>query len=100
MSNAHLPATLGWMSYQFKLWLGLRYGIATLATPLAAANTVLEGLEYRMLSFLGVNRNINRGWQTLPRAFGGVGLFIFAVEHMIVWAGMLLLHCGVPSLMG
>ena len=100
MSNAHLPATLGWMLYRFKLWSGLRYGIATLATPLATAHTVLEGLEYKMLSFLGVNRNINWGWQTLPRAFGGVGLFIFAVEHMIVWAGMLLLHCGVPSLMG
>ena len=59
MSNAHLPATLGWMLYRFKLWSGLRYGIATLATPLDAAHTVLEGLEYKMLSFLGVNRNIN-----------------------------------------
>ena len=53
-----------------------------------------------MLSFLGVNRNINRGWRTLPRAFGGVGLLSFAVEQMIAWAGMLLQHFGVPSLLG
>jgi hypothetical protein len=31
MINEHLPACLGWIAYKFKLWLGIRYSLATLA---------------------------------------------------------------------
>ena len=98
--NAHLPSHLNWMSYRFKLWAGIRYGIGTLATPLVAADKVLDAFHFEMLSFLGVNRHIKKGWRTLPRAFGGVGLYSFAIEQMICWLNMLLQHFGVPSVLG
>ena len=49
------------MSYRLKLWPGIRYGIATLATPLKTASSLLDVWDYKMLSFLGVNRHIKRG---------------------------------------
>ena len=100
MSNAHLPWGLAWMSYRLKLWPGIRYGIATLATPLKTAATLLDSWDFKMLSFLGVNRHIKKGWRRLPRAFGGVGLLSFPIEQLIAWVGMLLQHFGVPSILG
>ncbi len=37
MTNGHLPAKLGWVANRFKLLLGVRYGLATLAMPLKIA---------------------------------------------------------------
>ena len=99
-TNGHLPARFAWVSYKFKLWPGMRYGLATLATPLRVAQGLLRGVERSMLPFLGVNRNIKRGWRTLPRAFGGVGLLSFPVEQMICWLNMIVQHFGVPSTLG
>jgi len=98
--NAHLPSHLNWMSYRFKFWAGIRYGIGTLSTPLSVADKVLNAFHFEMLSFLGVNRHIKRGWRTLPRTFGGVGLLSFSIEQMICWLNMLLQHFGVPSTLG
>ena len=98
--NGHLPTKYAWVSYRFKLWPGLRYGLATLATPLAAAKELLRKEEQEMLPFLGINRNIKRGWRTLPRVFGGVGLLSFPVDQMICWLNMLIQHYKVPSTLG
>jgi hypothetical protein len=98
--NGHLPAKYAWMSYKMKLWPGIRYGLATMATPLAIAATLLSSYHYRMLSFLGVNRHFKRERRTLPRAFGGVGLFSFSIEHAICMINMLVQHFGVPSVLG
>jgi hypothetical protein len=62
MKNGHLPAKLGWIAYRFKLWAGVRYGLAVLATPLSTATEVLKKQNFRLLSFLGVNRNVKREW--------------------------------------
>jgi hypothetical protein len=80
MRNAHLPARLGWIAYRFKLWAGIRYGIATLAIPLAESRRILQTENFQCLSFWGINRNVKREWRTLHRAFGGIGLFSFSVE--------------------
>ena len=32
--SSHLPSKFVWVLYRFKLWPGIRYGLATLATPL------------------------------------------------------------------
>jgi hypothetical protein len=42
MTNGHLPARLGWVAYKFKLWPGIRYGLATLAMPLETTNNTLR----------------------------------------------------------
>jgi hypothetical protein len=94
MRNAHLPARMGWIAYKFKLWPGIRYGIATLAVPLAEARRVLQTENFHCLSFLGINRNVKREWRTLHRAFGGIGLFSFPVEQTIGMINMLIQHYG------
>ena len=34
MRNGHLPPDLGWMSYRFKLWSSVRYGIGAMTNDL------------------------------------------------------------------
>jgi hypothetical protein len=97
MRNAHLPARMGWIAYRFKLWAGIRYGLATLAIPLAEARRILHTKNFQCLSFLGINRNVTREWRTLHRAFGGIGLFSFPVEHTIGMINMLIQHYGVGT---
>ncbi len=37
MKNGHLPARLDWVAYKFKLWPGVKNGLATLAMPMEIA---------------------------------------------------------------
>ena len=97
--NGHLAAKYAWVSYRLKLWLALHYGLATMATPLRVARAALVGLEYKMLSSLGVNRNIKRERQTIPCTFGGVGMFSLPVEQIICCLNMLVHHFDVPSVL-
>ena len=94
MRNAHLPARMGWIAYRFKLWAGICYGIATLAIPLNVARGILCTENFHCLSFLGINRNVKREWQTIHRMFGGIGLFSFPVEQTIGMINMLVQHYG------
>ena len=98
--NGHPPATFAWVSYHLKLWPGIRYGLATMATPLKIATSLLSNYHYHMLSYLGVNKNIKKQWRTLPRTFGGIGLFSFPAEQTICCLNMLVQHFGVPSILG
>ncbi len=92
MRNGHLPAKLGWIANRLKLWVGVRYGLASLATSLLVAKGVLKQQNFKLLAFLGVNCNVKREQRTLHRAFGGIGLFSFAVEQMIVMINIFTQH--------
>jgi hypothetical protein len=92
MRNGHLPTKLDWIAYCFKLWAGVRYGLAVLVTPLSILAGVLKKQNFWLLSFLGVSRNVKREWQTIHRAFGGIGLFSFAIEQMIGMINMFIQH--------
>ncbi len=54
IKNAHLPVHLVWKTYQYKLWPGVQYGIATLATPMAVTTSLLQSLEFEVLGPMGV----------------------------------------------
>jgi hypothetical protein len=99
MCNGHLPVRLGWMVYRFKLWPGIRYGLATLAIPLTAARRVLLQENFHSLLFLGVNRNIKREWRMIHCAFGGIGLFSFAIEHTTSMVNMFIQHYGAGTML-
>jgi hypothetical protein len=60
MRNGHLPAKIGRIVYCFKLWAGVRYGLVALATPLLVATGVLKQQNFKLLAFLGVNRNVKK----------------------------------------
>jgi hypothetical protein len=90
--NGHLPARLGWITYKFKLWPGIKYGLATLGMPLEITQKVLQCKNFHLLSFLGVNWNLKREWRTLHRAFGGIGLYSLPIEHTIAMINMIIQH--------
>jgi hypothetical protein len=94
MTNGHLPAQLGWIAYKFKLWPGIRYGLATLAIPLSTAQATLQKENFRILPFMGINQNVKQEWRTLHQAFGGIGLFNLAVEHNIGMINIFIQHYG------
>lgn len=98
--NDHLPAKLNWMSYYFKLWAGMNYGLVTLTTPTHSVIKLLEKLDYKALPLLGVTRSIKEEWRNLPRAFGGIGLRNVAFEQLIGWTNMLLQHYGSQTTFG
>ncbi len=62
MRNGHLLAKLGWIAYRFKLWAGVRYGLAVLVTPQSILAGVLKKQNFWLLLFLGVSRNVKRKW--------------------------------------
>ncbi len=48
IKNDHLPVHLVWKAYQYKLWPGVQYGIATLATPMAVTTSLLQSLGFEV----------------------------------------------------
>jgi hypothetical protein len=94
MTNGHLPAQLSWIAYKFKLWPGIRYGLATLAMPLSLAQATLQKENFCILPFMGINRNMKREWRTLHQAFGGIGFLDLAVEHTIGMINIFIQHYG------
>ncbi len=60
MTNGHLPARLSWITYKFKLWPGIRYGLATLAMPLSLAQVTLQKENFRILPFMGINWDVKQ----------------------------------------
>jgi hypothetical protein len=83
---------LGWIAYRFKLWAGVRYGLAVRATPLSTMTDVLKKQNFQLLLILGVNCNVKREWQTIHRALGGIGLFSFVIEQTIGMMNMFVQH--------
>ncbi len=53
-----LPTKYALVPYQLKLLPAIWYGLATMATKFKFADKLISGLEYWMLSFLGVNSHI------------------------------------------
>ncbi len=100
MLNGHLPTLLAWMSYQHQLWARLRYGLGTLTNDLSSGQTCLEDMDFKLLSILGVNRNIRKGWRRIPHTFGGIGLLDLSIEQHICRINLFCQHYGSPSTIG
>jgi hypothetical protein len=71
VKNSHPSPRLTWKAYQYSLWTALRYGLATLASPLEQINNILHKHEYKILPMLGFNRHIKTEWRSIAREFGG-----------------------------
>jgi hypothetical protein len=99
MKNGHLPARLGWVAYKFKLWPGVRYGLATLAMPLEAAQRAFQHVNFDVLPLLGVNQNLKQVLCSLHCVFGGIGLYSQPVEHAIAMINMLIQHYGTETML-
>ena len=99
MTNGKLPAYLGWMAYNHKLWAGVRYGIGTMTDDIEVVNCFLDKLDYLMMNVLGVCCKIKVGWRKLHLTFGGIGLFNFVTEQLIERLNLLLQNYGTDSVL-
>ena len=100
MRNGHLPPHLGWMSYRFKLWSSVRYGIGAMTNDLEEVEEFLSKRERLILNILGVASTIKKGWRKLHFTFGGIGLYNFATEQLIERLNLLLQHYRSGSSLG
>lgn len=100
ISSGRLPASFAWVSYTYQLWMSLRYGLGTIPVDIEEVADFLQDQNYSMLSFLGVNKKIRKGWRTIHRAFLGIGLFDFVTELFISRLNMLLQHFDSPHSIG
>ena len=98
--NGHLPASLVLMSYYQQLWAGLRFGLGSLSNSLSAAEQCLTKFDYRVLPYIGVNRNIKKEWRHLHPTFGGIGLLSLPIEQFICRTTLLLQHYSTQSIIG
>ncbi len=98
LQNANLPIYLAWKAYKFQLGPVICYGISTLANRSKEIEVILHGLEFEMLSCLGVNRHVKTEWRRLTQKFGGIGLFNFSIEQFIGWVEMVLQHYRTGSI--
>ena len=64
MRNGHLPPHLGWMSYRFKLWSSVRYGIGAMTNDLEEVEDFLSKRERFILNILGVASTIKKGLES------------------------------------
>ena len=75
-------------------------GLATLATSNGQLKDKLRKLDFEALSLLGVNKHVRVQWRTIPREFGGIGLYSLEVEQTIGWINMILQHYNVNNTLG
>ncbi len=97
LRNANLPIHLAWKAYRFQLGPAIRYGISTLANGSKEIEDILHSLEFKILSYLGVNQHVKTEWRRLAQEFGGVGLFNLSIEQFIALVEMVLQHYGTGS---
>ncbi len=95
--NSNLPTHLVWKSYRFQLGPAVRFGLATLANQSDDIDNILHGLEFEMLSSMGINQHVKTEWRKLAREFGEIGLFNLTIEQFIGWAELILQHYGTGS---
>ena len=53
-----------------------------------------------MLPLLGINRNIRKGWRSLPKTFGSIGLLNLSVEQHICRINLFCQYYGSSSMIG
>jgi hypothetical protein len=92
LKNAHLPTHLAWTAYCHQLWLGVKYGLSTLANSKSKMDGILHKLEFKMLPLMGINRHAKTEWRHIAHEFGAIGLFNLAIEQFIGRMKTLLQH--------
>ena len=100
IKDGHLPARSNWLSYQCQLWPGLRYGLGASAATIDQLEKGLGSRDHKLLSQLGICRNIPVDLRYLPSYFGGFGLKSLKFEATTESINMFLQHYGTESTLG
>ena len=81
-----------WVSYCQQLWPGKKYQIRALTNNLEEAKILLDGTDWKIRSFLGMNKTIKTVWKQLHQTFKGIFLPSLPVEQLICCLNLLLQH--------
>ena len=79
LASRPLPHRDAWLSFHAQLFPGMTWGLVAAIMSPSKLDDLMQSLYYKILPFLGVNRNITKFWRTLPERFQGLGLPNFAV---------------------
>jgi hypothetical protein len=74
-----LPHPEAWMSFTLQLFPGMSWGISTIVLSPCKFFLATKPVYYKCLTLLEVQCYIELPWQTLPKAFQGIGLPNFAL---------------------
>ena len=92
MRNGYLPTNLAWLSYKFKLWAGVRYGIGAMTNDVEEGENLLDEEDFDSLNFFGVAITLPKALRKLHCTFGGIGMMNFRTEQFIERVLLLLQH--------
>ena len=75
-----VPTRSVWLSYQSQLWEGMKYRLGTLPASLDDLKNGLDKRDHKILSKLGICRNITTPWRYLPHCYRGIELNSLPIE--------------------
>ena len=78
----------------------MSYGLAAAVLPPTKLDDLMQGLYYKILPLLGVNRCITKPWRMLPEKFQGLGLPNFVVDCLAAKLHFILCNWGLESTSG
>ena len=100
IKDGHLPARSNWLSYQCQLWPGLKYGLGASAATIEQLEKGLGSRDHKLLSHLGICRNVPTALRYIPSCFGGFGLRSLKFEATTEAINMFLQHYETESTLG
>ena len=100
IKDGHLPARSNWLSYQCQLWPGLKYGLGASPATIEQLEKGLGSRDHKLLSHLGICRNIPKELRYIPSCFGGFGLRSLKFDATTEAINMFLQHYGTESSLG
>jgi hypothetical protein len=68
-----LPHSEAWTSFTLQLFSGMSWGISTVVLSPRELFLAIKLVYFKCLLLLGVQHHIELPWQTLPKAFQGIG---------------------------
>ena len=100
MRAGSLPARSAWLSYKCQLWGGLKYGLGASPAKLEELKNGLGKSDHKILSMLGICRNINTQWRYLPHCYRGMELHNLPIETTAASINSFLQHYGTKTNLG
>ena len=100
LQNNHIDKPLLWKAVKFKLWPAIRYPLSMTRISSSEADSLQSPFFFRLLPYLGVNRNCRKLFRHCPRRYNGLGLPDLHLTKVSDKIDDLLLHGDADTLQG
>ena len=92
MRAVNLPTCSVRLSYESQLWSGMKYGLGAFPTSLDELMNGLGTRDHKILSKLGICKNINKPWRYLSYCYKGMQLNSLPIEATAAFFNSFLQH--------